>query len=52
MKIVQDAAIAVNARGIKSFRSLTDGTGDADDGRRELWRCAFLTLARRFRATA
>ena len=31
MKIVQDAPIAVNAREIKSFGSLTDGTG-ADDG--------------------
>ena len=28
MKIVQDAPIAVNAREIKSFGSLTDGTGE------------------------
>ena len=32
MKIVQDAPIAVNAREIKSFRSLTDGTAEAAVG--------------------
>jgi hypothetical protein len=34
MKIVQDAPIAVNAREIKRFASLTDGTGDGGGGRR------------------
>jgi hypothetical protein len=49
MKIVQDAPIAVNAREIKRFGSLTDGTGDGDGWHRCLRRRAFSALSRAVR---